>query len=83
MKQTVYFERSNGQLIVIDTTECAEDKRVGTAFAAINHFCKEHNYRIPYTRACDEDRQGKLMTCIDVGSHVEFFWVYPPLNFST
>ena len=83
MKQTVYFERANGQLIAIDATECAENKCVSTAFAAIKHFCKEHNYHIPYMRAWDEDRQGQLMTCIDVGSHVEFFLVHPPLNFST
>lgn len=44
------------------------------AFKEINNFCYEHGYTIPYVRTFSRD-DG--VTVYDVGSHTEFFKLYP------
>lgn len=51
----------------------AEIENATEAFDEINKFCKERNYKIPYTRCWEEDNRIFL----DVGSWSEFFIVEP------
>ena len=44
------------------------------ALKEINNFCYEHGYVIPYIRTFTDD-DG--VTVYDVGSHTEFFKLYP------
>lgn len=83
MKQTVYFERTNGEIITIGTNECTQEESYRAASTTIKDFCAKHNYKIPYTRMWDASLNGVDMTCLDVGSHTEFFWVEPPLKLIT
>lgn len=45
------------------------------AWNKIHDFCSDHNYKIPYIRSWQEERDGIQMTAYDVGSHTEFFYV--------
>lgn len=46
----------------------------GDVYGKINEFCDDHGFRIPYMRAwVNEDG----VTTYDVGSHYEFFKLYP------
>lgn len=44
----------------------------------IKAFCDDRHYKIPYVRMFNEEVNGKIRTCFDVGSHTEFFYTYPP-----
>lgn len=43
---------------------------------SINEFCAERGYKIPYMRVWEAYGRTKF----DVGSHVEFFEVTPPIK---
>ena len=63
-KRNLYFERSNGELILlannIDKTE---------VYKEINNFLDAHNYKSYYTREWEDNGVRHY----DVGSHTEFF----------
>lgn len=46
----------------------------------INSFCESHDFQSHYKRYFNEEKQGKMMTCIDFGSWSDFFYVYPAMN---
>lgn len=69
MKRKLYFERSNGHLLLL-----GEVTDLSAAFARINEFLEEHRYKKYYTRMWVE-KSG--ITYFDVGSHSEFFLMYP------
>lgn len=83
MQRAVYFEKSNGELISLDTVDGNEEEGRRRAFAVVKQFCEDHHYKIPYTRMWNAPMNGTEMTCLDVGSHTEFFWVEPPLELTT
>lgn len=64
MKQNLYFQRSNGNYLLIQE-QVTEDE----AMSVISNFLNRHNYTSYYTRYWRED--GK--TIYDVGSWSEFF----------
>ncbi len=55
------------------------NKRV-KIFEEINEFCKRHKYDIPYMRFWNSTYNDKEMTQVDVGSHSEFFFIYPTIE---
>ena len=79
MLTNVYFERSNGQLVSVGVVASDSDER-SDPMQLIRHFCEQHQYQIPYMRMWNAEMNGKTMTCVDVGSHTEFFWIDPPLT---
>lgn len=83
MQRKLYFERSNGDLINLDAVDGNDAESRRKVFATINQFCEDHHYKITYTRMWNEPMNGTEMTCLDVGSHTEFFWVEPPLQLTT
>ena len=64
MKQNLYFQRSNGNYLLIQE-QVDEDE----ALNIISNFLEKHNYKSYYTRYWHEE--GK--TIYDVGSWSEFF----------
>lgn len=77
----IYFENSYGNICQIHEGNCTNSSQV---MARITEFCDKHRYKIPYSRFynVDDKRLGRV-TCIDVGSHSEFFYVAPQMNFAT
>lgn len=70
----VYFENNRGELRVI--AEVAGEKE---AMKEIFKFLDEHNFKSYYQRMYTVPVDGANMTCIDVGSHTEFFYIEPPI----
>ena len=81
MDRMVYFENSNGELISLDVVDC--NNATDQVFTVVRRFCEDHHYKIPYMRMWNDQMHGIDMTCLDVGSHTEFFWVEPPLELTT
>jgi hypothetical protein len=79
---SVYFENQNGIMRTIGTA-----RSVNLCMALIDEFLKEHNFKSYYKRLTNVEfntnRFGGKMTKIDVGSHVEFFYIKPPIAIST
>ena len=72
----VYFENSNKKKrIIADIPNGTEED----ACNAIKKFLDEHNYKSYYQRRYNIPVGGSTMTCIDVGSWSEFFYVDPPI----
>ena len=69
MRRKLYFERSNRHLLPL-----GEVTDLSAAYARIYEFVKEHNYKTYYTRMWTEESG---ITYFDVGSHSEFFIMYP------
>ena len=69
MKRKLYFERSNRHLLPL-----GEVTDLSAAYALINEFIEKHNYKSYYTRMWTEESG---VTYFDVGSHSEFFIMYP------
>lgn len=69
VKRKLYFERSNRHLLPL-----GEVTDLSAAFAAIDEFLKQREYKSCYTRMWTE-KSG--ITYFDVGSHSEFFVMYP------
>ncbi len=62
-----------------DTGQAKTDREiVEEASQTINQFCSERNFKIHYTRIYNQN--GK--TIFDVGSHGEFFYLIPEVNFN-
>ena len=80
MEHTVYFERSNGEFIPVGGVRGPEFKARDASFDLIERFCFDHKYKIPYWRLYNDTANGVPMTCVDVGSHTELFWIEPPLE---
>lgn len=72
----VYFENSLKQMreIADITNGTSED-----ASKVIQDFLAEHNFKSYYQRRYNIPKNGTRMTCIDVGSWSEFFYVDPPI----
>ena len=83
MQRTVYFERSNGEWVEIGTVDCSNDAAREEMLNLVRDFCNQHNYKIPYYRLWNASEKGHEMTCVDVGSHTEFFWICPSISIST
>lgn len=62
--RNVYFQRSNGEFILLKENVGQKD----VSFI-ISEFLKKHNYKSYYTRTWEEDG----VKWYDVGSHTEFF----------
>lgn len=69
MKRKLYFKRSNRHLLPL-----GEVTDLSAAFARISEFLEEHNYKSDYTHMWTEESG---ITYFDVGSHSEFFIMYP------
>lgn len=63
------FKSSNGSERTV--ANVVDENR---ALKEINNFCYEHGYAIPYIRTFIDDDGA---TVYDVGSHTEFFKLYP------
>lgn len=83
MQRKLYFERSNGNLISLGVVDGEDEENRSKVFSVVKQFCADHHYKIPYTRMWNAPMNGTEMTCLDVGSHTEFFWVEPPLELTT
>ena len=78
---TLYFKGQKGLRKIFEDKHISDNTAVhNTAFAEIQKFCDERNFKIYYSRLWNTDLNGKQMTKIDVGSHSEFFYIYPALN---
>lgn len=75
----LYFKNSRGKVRKIGKIDgrMTAEKITAEVMRQIKAFCDERNFKIYYTRIWDEPLNGKLMTKFDVGSHIEFFYVYP------
>lgn len=76
------FQNSRGKLRTIAKIDGRKPDKDIYKLAAeeIQRFCDERNFKIYYSRIWNEDRNGKLMTKFDVGSHTEFFYLEKALN---
>ena len=63
-KGDLYFERSNGEMVLL-----AENVNNDEAFKKIHEFLDQHNYKSYYTRICQHENEIHY----DVGSWSEFF----------
>ena len=73
MNHNLYFQRSNGQYILLQE-DCTEEQ----AFAKIHQFLDEHNFKSYYTRTWTTEDGNKHY---DVGSWSEFFiWGFIDIN---
>lgn len=63
------FQNSQGHERTIADVKTADE-----AYSEIKNFCDERNFHICYTRVWLDDDGVKVY---DVGSHVEFFKLYP------
>ena len=72
----LYFcDRYDNLRVVADIDDRQSDEEIlGQVALKIHEFCKERNFKIYYERIWHEERDGKLMTKFDVGSHTEFFY---------
>ena len=61
----LYFENSYGTRRLIGEPSTADE-----SWNIISHFCKEHNFKIPYVRTWATPEGEKYY---DVSSHTEFF----------
>ena len=77
----VYFENQRG---IICPIGAGKDYRI--CMAIIDEFLREHKFKSYYKQFTNiEVSNGKLrgkMTCVDVGSHVEFFYIKPAMDLS-
>lgn len=78
----LYFKNSHGIMREIAKLDdyCTDGEILTAAFAEIDAFCKERNFKTYYTRIWNEERDGKMMTKFDVGSHTEFFYLDPSVD---
>jgi len=84
MKNTIlYFKGINGKMRKIakiaggkSDSEIRED-----IFAEIRNFCEEHDYAVDYIRMWNTEKNGKPMTIFDAGSHTEFFYAEPAIEY--
>ena len=68
---TLYFKGQKGLRKIFEDKHITDNTAVhNTAFAEIQKFCDERNFKIYYSRLWNTD----------VGSHSEFFYIYPALN---
>lgn len=73
MKKNLYFQRSNGEYILL-LENCLEAE----ASKKINQFLDEHNFKSYYTRTWNTEDGNKHY---DVGSWSEFFiWGFVDIN---
>ena len=75
----VEFKSSSGRIREIFSTdeELSSLERRQKAFEIIHEFCAERNFKIYYSRLWNTP-DGK--TCVDVGSHTEFFYISPEVD---
>ena len=66
-KRNLYFQRSNGEHILLSKNVAEE--QIGKI---INNFLNDHNFKSYYTRVWEKDG----VKWYDVGSHTEFFLWY-------
>ena len=71
----VYFENSCGNIRLLSDVNNKEG-----AMNVIRNFLDDHNFKSYYQRYWTVPVDGVLMTCVDVGSHTEFFYIEPPIN---
>lgn len=73
---TVEFESSSGTVRTIYSSpeDFSPEQRRAKAFEVIHTFCDERNFKIYYSRLWNTS-DGR--TCVDVGSHTEFFYISP------
>ena len=66
----LYFQNESGKRSLI-----ANPINKKEAYSEISKFCKERNFEIYYIRSWKIQENGTPMTCFDVGSHTEFFYL--------
>jgi len=84
VKDTIlYFKGSNGKMRKI--AEIAGDKtdseKKADALSEINKFCEERDFTIHYIRSWNTVQDEKPMTVFDAGSHTEFFYAEPAIEY--
>ena len=85
---TVSFENELGELRTI--AEIPDDVTDDVAFQLatdeIKKFCQDRNFSIHYMRTWnvvrDVEENSPQVTQIDVGSHCEFFYISPAIDFN-
>lgn len=70
-KYTVRFKNSAGN--IRDIGEADNENEV---YSIVNRFLEDRNFKSYYKRTWTVNGR----TVIDVGSHTEFFYVFPPLE---
>lgn len=75
----LYFKNCRGKVRKIGKVDgrMTPEKIRAEVDRQIKAFCDERSFTIYYTRVWNEELNGKMMTKFDVGSHTEFFYVYP------
>lgn len=85
MKYEVIFENSREierVIATINSDSATEYQVYQQALTCIKEFCDLHNYKIPYYRIWNTSatEQKPSRTCIDAGSHTEFFYISPAVD---
>lgn len=80
---TLYFKNSYGKMRKIATIKEGKtvQESLDAAFAEINKFCRDRNFAIYYVRRWNTEVDGQNISCFDVGSHTEFFYLEPAIPF--
>lgn len=76
----LYFvnsKRVSREIMSLDGTHMTDAQIRKVAFAKMNEFCDERNFKIYYVRSWNEPGR----TVFDVGSHTEFFHLVPEVKF--
>ena len=77
----LYFvnsHRVSREILSIDGHGMSDKEIRKIAFAKMNEFCDERNFKIYYVRSWNEPGR----TVFDVGSHTEFFHLVPEVKFN-
>lgn len=76
----LYFvnsRRVSREILSIDGANMTDKEIRQIAFAKMNEFCDERDFKIYYVRSWNEPGR----TVFDVGSHTEFFHLVPEVKF--
>ena len=76
MIMIIYFENSKKELREIANIQNGTREK---AIKEISKFLKAHNFKSYYQRLWNVQMNGEQMTCVDVGSWSEFFYITPPI----
>lgn len=69
------------EIATVEDSDIPDESAYKVAFHYIQKFCEDRGFTIFYARAWNTVLKGTDVTQIDVGSHTEFFYVDPPIDF--
>jgi len=58
-----------------------DSEKKADALSEIRKFCEERDYAIYYIRSWNTVQDEKPMTVFDAGSHTEFFYAEPAIDY--